>query len=93
MKFKWDGKSRPSDNKYRKRWDEIFGKKEEKELKESYQQSKLNKQERKERKQTLKKEDYPWNEKESNMTEKEWNEQRDWVFSFIGKIIYKRVLH
>ena len=44
--FKWDGKSRPSDNKYRKRWDEIFGKKEEDELKESYAQSKLNKQER-----------------------------------------------
>ena len=41
-----------------------------------------------------KKEDYPWNEKESNMTEKEWNEHRDWVFSFIGKIIFKkRVLH
>ena len=41
-----------------------------------------------------KKEDYPWNEKESNMTEKEWNAHRDWVFSFIGKIIFKkRVLH
>ena len=26
MKFKWDGKSRPSDDKYRKRWDEIFKK-------------------------------------------------------------------
>jgi hypothetical protein len=26
MKFKWDGKSRPVDDKYRKRWDEIFGK-------------------------------------------------------------------
>ena len=40
------------------------------------------------------KEDYMWNEKESNMTEKEWNTHRDWVFSFIGKIIYKkRVLH
>ena len=46
MTFKWDGKSRPSDNKYRKRWNEIFGKKEEEELKESYEQSKLNKQER-----------------------------------------------
>jgi hypothetical protein len=46
MKFKWDGKSRPSDDKYRKRWDEIFGKKEEEELKESYEQSKLNKKER-----------------------------------------------
>jgi len=26
MTFKWDGKSRPSDDKYRKRWDEIFKK-------------------------------------------------------------------
>ena len=26
-KFKYDGRSRPSDNKYRKRWNEIFGKK------------------------------------------------------------------
>ena len=46
MTFNWDGKSRPSDDKYRKRWDEIFGKKEEDELKESYKQSKLNKKER-----------------------------------------------
>jgi hypothetical protein len=30
MKFKYDGKSRPSDDKYRKRWDEIFGKDKEK---------------------------------------------------------------
>ena len=55
MKFKWDGKSRPSDNKYRKRWDEIFGKdkdkfnklqQEQRDLDASYQQSKLNKKER-----------------------------------------------
>ena len=46
MTFKWDGKSRPSDDKYRKRFDEIFGKKEEDELKESYKQSKINKKER-----------------------------------------------
>jgi hypothetical protein len=26
----WDGKSRPSDDTYRKRWEEIFGKKKEK---------------------------------------------------------------
>jgi len=45
MTFRYDGKSRPSDNKYRKRFDEIFGKKEEEELKESYQQSKINKKE------------------------------------------------
>ena len=51
MTFKWYGKSRPSDNKYRKRWDEIFGKDEDKfnklqqeqrDLDASYQQSKLN---------------------------------------------------
>jgi len=46
MKFKWDGKSRPVNETYTKRWFEIFGKKEEEELKESYEQSKLNKQER-----------------------------------------------
>ena len=55
MKFKWDGKSRPSDDKYRKRWDEIFKKdhdkfnklqQEQRDLDASYQQSKLNKQER-----------------------------------------------
>jgi hypothetical protein len=46
MTFKWDGKSRPSDNKYRKRWNEIFGKKEEEELKESYEQSLKNRKER-----------------------------------------------
>ena len=45
MTFRWDGKSRPSDDKYRKQFDEIFGKKEEDELKESYQQSKINKKE------------------------------------------------
>jgi hypothetical protein len=45
-KFKYDGRSRPSDDKYRKRWDDIFGKKEEEELKESFEQSKLNRKER-----------------------------------------------
>ena len=48
MTFKWDGKSRPSDDKYRKRWDEIFGEDKEKfnrlqqeqrDLDESYRQS------------------------------------------------------
>ena len=51
----WDGKSRPSDDNYRKRWDEIFGKDKEKfdklqqeqrDLDESYRQSLKNKQER-----------------------------------------------
>ena len=55
MTFKWDGKSRPADDKYRKRWDEIFGEDKEKfnrlqqeqrDLDASYQQSKLNKKER-----------------------------------------------
>ena len=45
MTFRYDGKSRPSDDKYCKRFDEIFGKKEEEELKESYEQSKINKKE------------------------------------------------
>jgi len=44
--YKWDGRSRPSDNVYRERWDEIFGKKEDDELKESYKQSLKNKKER-----------------------------------------------
>ncbi len=53
---KWDGKSRVSNDLYRKNWDEIFKKKvmegedpfmkEQEELKESYEQSKLNKEER-----------------------------------------------
>ena len=55
MTFKWDGKSRPVDDKYRKRWDEIFKKdhdkfnklqQEQRDLDASYQQSKLNKKER-----------------------------------------------
>ena len=53
---KYDGKSRVSNDLYRKNWDEIFKKrvmegedpfmKEQNELKESYEQSKLNKKER-----------------------------------------------
>ena len=51
---KWDGKSRVSNDLYRKNWDEIFKKKsqldpfkkEQDELKESYQQSKRAKKER-----------------------------------------------
>ena len=55
---KFDGKSRVSNDLYRKNWDEIFKKrvmegedpfmKEQEELKESYEQSKLNKKEREE---------------------------------------------
>ena len=45
---KWDGKSRVSNDLYRKNFEEIFGKKEQDELKESYEQSKRNKEERNE---------------------------------------------
>ena len=41
----WDGKSRVSNDTYRKRWDEIFGQKEIKELDESLKQSKKNRKE------------------------------------------------
>ena len=43
---KWDGKSRVSNEVYRKNFDEIFGKKEKDELKESYEQSLRNKKDR-----------------------------------------------
>ena len=55
MTFKWDGKSRPSDDTYIKRWEEIFKKdknnfdklqQEQRDLDESYQQSKRNKKDR-----------------------------------------------
>ena len=46
---KWDGKSRVSNDLYRKRYDEIFGKKEQDELKESYEQSLRGKKERDEK--------------------------------------------
>ena len=42
----FDGVTRPSNNTYRTNFDEIFGKKEQDELKESYEQSKRNKKER-----------------------------------------------
>jgi len=45
-KEKYDGRSRPSNKAYDKGYERIFGKKEEEELKESYQQSKTNKKER-----------------------------------------------
>ena len=49
-KFKYDGKSRPVNDTYTKRWFEIFGKKEEDELKESYAQSLKNKKDRNDKK-------------------------------------------
>tara|TARA_R110000803_G_scaffold120919_1_gene189021 strand:+ start:362 stop:517 length:156 start_codon:yes stop_codon:yes gene_type:complete len=45
-KFTYDGRSRPTNKVYSKRWEEIFGKKEEEELKESFEQSKRNRKER-----------------------------------------------
>ena len=42
----WDGKSRVSNDIYRKRWHEIFGVKEQEELKESYEQSIRNRKDR-----------------------------------------------
>ena len=45
-KEKWDGRSRPTNNIYEKRWEEIFGQKEIKELDESLKQSKANRKER-----------------------------------------------
>ena len=62
-KFTYDGKSRPTNQVYAKRWGEIFGKDQEKfdklqqeqrDLEESYQQSKRNKQERKDNEEYLK---------------------------------------
>ena len=52
-KEKWDGKSRVSNEVYRKNFGEIFGKKEQDELKESYKQSLRNKKERNEKKEDL----------------------------------------
>tara|TARA_R100001015_G_C4604192_1_gene159183 strand:+ start:959 stop:1147 length:189 start_codon:yes stop_codon:yes gene_type:complete len=43
---KFDGKSRVSNDLYRKEFDRIFGKREQDELNESYQQSLRNKKER-----------------------------------------------
>tara|TARA_R110002167_G_scaffold97971_1_gene258118 strand:+ start:416 stop:694 length:279 start_codon:yes stop_codon:yes gene_type:complete len=50
----WDGKSRPVTDKYRNRWEEIFGKKEDEELKKSYEQSKRNREEREDNEEYLK---------------------------------------
>ena len=45
-KFKYDGKSRPPTDLYKKNFDIIFGKKEQDELDESYKQSLRSKEER-----------------------------------------------
>ena len=49
----WDGKSRPSNNTYRNRWEEIFGEKENKELTESYKESRRQQKERKDNEEYL----------------------------------------
>ena len=43
---KWDGTSRPSSELYKENWNEIFGQKEQEELKASFEQSLANKRER-----------------------------------------------
>ena len=43
---KWDGTSRPSSELYKENWNEIFGQKEQEELKASFKQSLANKRER-----------------------------------------------
>ena len=43
---KWDGVSRISTNKYKENWEEIYGQREQEELKASYKQSLANKKER-----------------------------------------------
>lgn len=66
-KFKYDGKSRPTTELYKKNFNRIFGKKEtedpfkkeQEELKESYEQSKKSKKER----QTLLKYKHLWEDK------------------------------
>ena len=45
-KFKYDGRSRPTTDLYKKEFDRIYGKKEEEELTESFEQSKRNRSER-----------------------------------------------
>ena len=49
----WDGKSRPVTNEYRNRWEEIFGEKENKELTESYKESRRQQKERKDNEEYL----------------------------------------
>jgi len=46
----WDGRSRPSDDKYRKNWNDIFGKRENDELAESYKESRRQQKERDDKK-------------------------------------------
>ena len=54
---KWDGKSRPSSELYKENWNEIFGQKEQEELKASFEQSLANKREREKKEEKHLKED------------------------------------
>ena len=49
----WDGKSRPVTDEYRNRWEEIFGEKQNKELAESYRESRRQQKERKDNEEYL----------------------------------------
>ena len=59
---KWDGIRRVSTNQYKENWEEIFGQKEQEELKASYKQSLANKKER----------------KQKEIEEKLWKRLKDW---------------
>ena len=50
----WDGKSRPVTDEYRNRWEEIFGEKQNKELAESYKESRRQQREREDNEEYLK---------------------------------------
>ena len=66
-----------TDNIYRKRWEEIFGKKENDELKESYKQSLKNKKERDDKEKSVSELLQEGFEKEQAALEKEEAEEGD----------------
>ena len=53
-KEKYDGRSRPTNETYSKRWEEIFGKRENDELAESYKESRRQQKERQDNEEYLK---------------------------------------
>ena len=59
---KWDGVSRVSTNQYKKNWEEIYGQREQEELKASYKQSLANKKER----------------EQKEIEEKLWHNLKEW---------------
>tara|TARA_B110000444_G_scaffold107473_1_gene101602 strand:+ start:158 stop:373 length:216 start_codon:yes stop_codon:yes gene_type:complete len=66
--FRHDGRTRPTNDTYAKRWSEIFGEKQDKELAESFKQSKKNKKERLD------------NEKKKNKANED-NRKDDWIWT------------